>query len=237
MDNGGGDWSQAQTNRLLLWDRQRNKPVVKKSQLKPKKLGLPCRYYTECDFWRKSPNSMSLFWNLGSCPGQEGGTFRSIRFFNSFVLSWGEGLSLNWITQLSNYWAFWSPSLSSQLSNNSVNKRLFMRSGRGWEGDTFSQPALTFYNIVFSPSLPAYWPPYNWSNLCHIERTAKLPLLKSLKRVSGSTSLSRSVINLLKLKWAKISLVMDTFATCFVIFRPNQERYKYKLFVPDRAYT
>ena len=29
----------------------------------------------------------------------------------------------------------------------------------------------------------------------------------------------------------KNSLVMDTFATCFVIFRLNPERYKYKLFI------
>ena len=35
----------------------------------------------------------------------------------------------------------------------------------------------------------------------------------------------------LKHKWAKILLVMDTFATCFVIFRHNPERYKHKLFM------
>ena len=29
----------------------------------------------------------------------------------------------------------------------------------------------------------------------------------------------------------KNSLVMDTFATCFVIFRLNPERYNYKLFI------
>ena len=37
--------------------------------------------------------------------------------------------------------------------------------------------------------------------------------------------------------WAKILLVMDTFATCFVIFRHNPERYKHKLFMSDRVYT
>ena len=31
--------------------------------------------------------------------------------------------------------------------------------------------------------------------------------------------------------WAKILLVMDTFATCFVIFRHNPERYKHQLFM------
>ena len=40
-----------------------------------------------------------------------------------------------------------------------------------------------------------------------------------------------------KSNWAKILLVMDTFTTCFLIFRLNQERYTYKLFVPDRVYT
>ena len=31
-------------------------------------------------------------------------------------------------------------------------------------------------------------------------------------------------------------LVMDTFATCFVIFRLNPERYKYKLFINKVTY-
>ena len=140
----------------------------KNPNLNQKKLGLPCRYYTECDFWRKSPNSMSLFWNLGSCPGQEGGTFRSIRFFNSFVLSWWDGLPLNWITQLSNYWAFWSPSLSSQLSNNSVNKRLFMRSGRGGGGGHLftTRPHLLQYCIftIILATIQLVKPLSHWKN-------------------------------------------------------------------------
>ena len=37
--------------------------------------------------------------------------------------------------------------------------------------------------------------------------------------------------------WAKILLVMDTSATCFIIFRHNPERYKHKLFMSDRVYT
>ena len=34
-----------------------------------------------------------------------------------------------------------------------------------------------------------------------------------------------------KTQMGKNLLVMDTFATCFVIFRLNPERYKYKLFI------
>ena len=34
-----------------------------------------------------------------------------------------------------------------------------------------------------------------------------------------------------KCQTALLLLVMDTFATCFVIFRLNPERYKYKLFI------
>ena len=43
-------------------------------------------------------------------------------------------------------------------------------------------------------------------------------------------------IESLKHQMGKNSLVMDTFATCFVIFRLNPERYKYKLFINKVTY-
>ena len=56
-------------------------------------------------------------------------------------------------------------------------------------------------------------------------------------RYWGWRSMLTSEIYHLNHNWAKLLLVMDTFATCFVIFRLNPERYKYKLFMPDRVYT
>ena len=61
--------------------------------------------------------------------------------------------------------------------------------------------------------------------------------LKSFGVINESASKKVEQNYLQKRHEGKHLLVMDNFATCFVIFRLNPERYKYKLFMPDRVYT
>ena len=59
-------------------------------------------------------------------------------------------------------------------------------------------------------------------------RGLSLPLLSFSSFYTKDLNINKEYIHC---NWAKILLVMDTFATYFVIFRLNPERYKYKLFM------